>query len=79
MKDLIFKEQFYINQLNPTYNILLKVNFSIGYKHTEENKLLFSGKNHPLFGKSHNKESKKKISNSLKGLLKSEETKNKIS
>ena len=37
-----------------------------------------SGKNHPLFGKHHSEESKKKMSEKLKGRTLSEETKQKI-
>lgn len=47
-----------------------------GYKHSEEYKKLFSKKGHPFFGKFHSEESKNKIINALKGLFKSEKTKN---
>jgi len=36
------------------------------------------GKNHPFYGKYHSEESKKKISESLKGTIKSEESKQKL-
>jgi group I intron endonuclease len=79
IKDLISREQFYIDQLQPTYNILFKAGSTLGYKHSEEILKSLSGENHPLFSKTHSEKSKIKISESLIGLLKSEETKNKIS
>ena len=38
-----------------------------GYKHTEEWKRNNSGENHPMFGKHHSEESRKKTSEALKG------------
>ncbi len=34
----IKREQFYINLINPNYNILKKAGSALGYKHTEEAK-----------------------------------------
>jgi group I intron endonuclease len=43
-KNLIEKEQFYIDTLNPQYNILKEAYSSIGFKHSEETKQLLSKK-----------------------------------
>jgi len=56
-KDLISREQFYINSLSPEFNILQIAGSSLGYKHSEESLAKFSGENHPLFGKGHSTES----------------------
>jgi group I intron endonuclease len=38
---LIKREQYYIDTLNPEYNILKKAGSSLGYKHTKETLLKF--------------------------------------
>lgn len=52
------------------------------YKRTEETKKKLrkakTGKNHPMYGKHHSKETKKKISEGNRGKVVSEETKKKI-
>ena len=59
-KDLIIREQYYIDLLNPEYNILKKAGSYLGYIHTEATRakiaLALKGEKHPLFGKSHNVE-----------------------
>lgn len=54
-KDLIKREQHYLNLLKPKYNILLTAGSSYGYKHTEETKSKIStvlkGENNPMFGR----------------------------
>ena len=52
-KRLLDREQFWIDNLNPEYNILRVAGSNLGYNHTEE--------------------TKQKISNSMKGVKKSEE------
>lgn len=52
-KRLLDREQFWIDNLNPEYNILRIAGSNLGYNHTEE--------------------TKQKISNSMKGVKKSEE------
>ena len=42
--DAIEREQYYINLLNPSYNILKIAGSSFGYKHTEESKVLMRGR-----------------------------------
>lgn len=73
---LIHREQFWIDEIDPEYNILKFAGSSLGYKHTEEaiakmseakkgeNSLMFgkTGEKHPFFGKIHSEESKAKIS-----------------
>ena len=60
-KELIEREQYYIDLLNPSYNILKLAGSSLGFKHSEETKRKMSVNNtkekHPFFGKKHNKES----------------------
>lgn len=54
-KDVIKREQHYLNLLEPKYNILLTAGSSYGYKHTEETKSKIStvlkGENNPMFGR----------------------------
>lgn len=54
-KLVLEREQFYINSLEPQYNILLIASSLLGFKHTEGTKKLISealtGKNHPMFGR----------------------------
>jgi len=49
------------------------------YSYSEERKIRMSGKNHPMFGKHHTKETREKISKSNTGKIISEETREKIS
>jgi hypothetical protein len=52
IKELILeREQYYLNSLKPSYNILIKAGNSIGYKHSEESILKMSNVNNPMFGK----------------------------
>jgi group I intron endonuclease len=54
-KDLIKREQYYIDLLNPEYNILKKAGSPLGFKHREETitKMSISktGEKNPMFGK----------------------------
>ena len=79
IEDLIKKEQYYIDQLNPIYNILRTAGSSLGYQHTEEYKELFSGEKHPFFGKTHTELTKSQIRESMLGSTRSEEVKKRIS
>ncbi len=81
IKDLIEREQYYINLLTPQYNILKIAGSTLGFKHTEETLIKMSeaksGENHPMssiigeyhpsFGKTHSEETKALISESIKG------------
>jgi len=49
-KKLLEREQFYIDALDPEYNILKKAGSSLGYKHTPDSLIKMSGENHPLYG-----------------------------
>jgi len=61
---LIEREQYYLDTLNPSYNILKYAYSSLGYKHTLEaiskismaKKNRFVGKNNSFFGKNHTDE-----------------------
>jgi len=70
-EDLIKREQYYIDYLKPFFNILPKAGNSLGYKHTEENKvkmsLLKKGKQtKSMLGKKHRPESIEIIRNKAK-------------
>lgn len=54
--ELIKREQYYIDTLNPEYNILRKAGNSLGYKHSFQTKLKIS-----LFNKGRKLSSKTKI------------------
>jgi group I intron endonuclease len=82
-QDLLAKEQFYIDNLKPEYNILQVAGNTLGFKHSEETKNILSIKHK---GKILSKETKEKMSNSRKGIMNpnynkimTEETKQKIS
>jgi group I intron endonuclease len=67
---LLNREQYYLDELKPYYNILDKAGSSLGYTHTEEVKQLISdfkkelyiGENNPFYGKTHTEETKQLIS-----------------
>ena len=78
---LIEREQYYIDILNPEYNILKIAGSSLGFKHSEETALKISeaqkgennsmfgrsGEDSPKFGKTHSVETLLKISTAMKG------------
>jgi group I intron endonuclease len=66
-KDVISREQYYLDLLNPDYNILKIARSSLGYKHSEEIRAKISGENHPFFGKPRPEETKAKISAAMMG------------
>jgi group I intron endonuclease len=76
---LIEKEQYYLDTLNPDYNILKKAYSPLGVKRTEEFKLhlsnLMTGRKRPSFSE----EWKKNMGIVRKGKPKSEEWKKKVS
>jgi group I intron endonuclease len=84
------REQYYLDQLNPQYNILKTAGSSLNYKHLEETKAKISNalkgvyvkEKSALFGRFHTEETKKLMSlkktaenNPLFGKVHSEETK----
>lgn len=79
---LIEREQHYINTFNVVeegYNICPTAGSTLGRPHTETTKLKLTGANNPMFGKHHTAESKKKLSQSLKGRIFSEEHRHNLS
>ena len=68
--DLLVKEQYYFDRLNPQYNILKIAGSSQGYKHTDESKAkrskalkgVYTGVKSAWFGKTHTVETKQKMS-----------------
>ena len=71
---LILREQYYIDNLKPEYNILKVAGSRFGSKHSEITRTQMSinntGVNHPFFGKRHSFESRKRIGETLKFLVK---------
>nr|QCW06878.1 hypothetical protein [Drechslerella brochopaga] len=82
-KDLLQREQYYIDILKPEYNILKIAGSSKGYKHTKEARAKISaalkglkiGELNPMFGKKH----LEKILAKLRGKKRTEETRAKMS
>lgn len=76
-ESLISYEQFYIDAINPFFNIRQKAESNLGIKYSDEvrRKLseshigLQSGEKHPLFGKHHSEVSKRKMSISHQGRI----------
>jgi len=69
--DLLKREQYYIDKLNPEYNILKTAGTSLEFKHSDETRVKMSnsrtGEKNPMFGLKHSDEIRAKISNSLVG------------
>ena len=82
-KDLINREQYYIDLLNPGYNILKIAGSRLGSIHTEKTLPKMSeslkGEKHPMFGKQHNEDTLAKMSAIKQGKLHSEKTRAKMS
>jgi group I intron endonuclease len=60
------REQYYLDLLNPKYNVLTKAGSILGYKHTKEAiakiRISQKGKNNSFFGKTHSEEYKEILS-----------------
>jgi len=61
-KLILEREQYYINLLNPEYNLLKVAGSLLGYQHSEETIKKISGSNNHFFGKAHTLETKIKMS-----------------
>ena len=76
--EVISREQYFIDFLQPEYNILKTAGSSLGYKHDEKARAKMStskkGKNHPMFGKTPNQETISKITASQPNSIKIEVT-----
>lgn len=70
-EECIKREQYYIDLLNPEYNLKKKADSSFGYKYTKETRVKMSeakkGEKNHIYGKNHSEETRAKISNSQKG------------
>jgi len=68
---LIFREQHYINTLQPAYNISPTAGSILGIKHTDESRKKMrdsrGGKNNAMYGRQHSDTTRKQISDSKKG------------
>lgn len=88
--DLLVKEQYYFDKLDPQYNILKIAGSSLGYKHTEESKAkrskalkgVYTGIKSAWFGRTHTEETKlnmclkrQGVNNSFYGKTHNEDTK----
>lgn len=82
-KLIIEREQYYIENILPEYNILKTAGSLFGFKHSKDTiekfKKTNKNENNPMFGKFHSKETKIKMSEIKKGKFHSKETKLKIS
>jgi group I intron endonuclease len=82
-KLIIEREQYYIDNILPEYNILKTAGSLLGFYHSNDTLLKFKkakdSENNPMYGKFHSKETKLKMSKIRKGKLQSKETKLKIS
>lgn len=76
IEELVDKEQYYFKLFKQKYNILEEVNFLLGFKHSEKTKQKIRMAN---LGKTRSKETREKISETLKGIIFSEETRKKFS
>lgn len=77
---LIRMEQWFIDNLNPDYNILKIAGNSLGYRHTKESLAKMSkAQKGKRLGRIVSEETRKKISESNKGLKRSKETSEKLS
>jgi group I intron endonuclease len=74
-KDILLREQYYLNLLIPQLNILKLAGNTLGYKHNEISKLKISKLKK---GTILNEKTKLKISQSLKGRTLNEESKNRM-
>jgi group I intron endonuclease len=81
--ELLKREQYYFDLLNPEYNILKKAGNSLGLKHSEETREKMSlnkmGDKNPMFGKFFSEETIGKMSEAKRGKTHSEETMAKLS
>ena len=83
VKNLILeREQYYIDNILPEYNILKTAGSLLGFKHLEDTLVKFKkakeNKNNPMYGKFHSLDTKLNMSELKKGKSRSEETKLKI-
>ena len=91
-KDVIVREQFYLDLLKPNYNIYFKAGSPLGFKHSEKTKLLMSllarRRRHTfatrmsigsaIKGRVVSAETREKLANKRKGKLHTEESKLKM-
>jgi group I intron endonuclease len=64
-EDVTLREQFYLDTLKPTYNILKLAGSSLGFKHSYSTIVQMkerNNKNHPFLAREHSEESKLKMS-----------------
>ena len=70
-KDCLVREQYYLDTLNPNYNMCKNAGSTLGYKFPKSYCLKLEkirrGKNNPFFGKHHTKITKEKIKLGLRG------------
>ena len=81
-EELIKREQYWIDTLNPEFNLCPTAGSMLGFRFSEkskrkmrENHTDYSGENHPRFGKKHSKESKQKNSETKKAYYQTPEGK----
>ncbi len=77
-KLILEREQYYLDNIIPEYNILKVAGSILGYKHTEESIAKRTGENNHFYGKTHTEETKTKLRDINLGKSHSAETKAKI-
>ena len=82
-ESLIKREQYYVDTLNPEYNLCPVTGSPLGYRHTEETRRKMSkahkGERSHLYGKHPSEETRRRNSEAHIGKVLSKETKRKIS
>ena len=86
-EDLIQREQYYIDTLNPDYNLCLTAGSTLGKLHSEiakakisvTKKGTFSGEDNHFHGKIHTEDARKKMSVAKLGIKLTQELKDKLS
>lgn len=78
-ENVISREQYYIDQLKPEYNILKKAGSWEGHHHSLETIAKISGESNHFFSKTHNEEARKKMSEVKLNRTLTDEVKEKIS
>ena len=66
-EQLIPHEQYYLDALNPEYNIAPTAGSSLGVRHTEEVRIKQTGERNHFYGKHHSVETRAKMSAALAG------------
>lgn len=73
--DLVNQEQFFLDSIKPWFNICVLAGNTLGTKRSDEAIINMSGENHPMYGKHHSEETKRKMKEAKKNMSKEEKLK----